>query len=128
MNQEKILEMNDKFQQSKLIEEQLEFIEQQIVELRSFYEGLESFSKTDEKEFLAPIGKGIFVKSEIKEKELFVDVGQGTFVKKNSEDAKKIIDEQVTKLCEMKYQLNQQLVPLNAEMENFLREFQEKNL
>lgn len=110
----KIQEANQK---SENINQQIEVVDQQTKELKAFKNGLENLGNSEEKEILASIGKGVFIKSEIKEKNLFVDVGAGIFVRKGFEETIKVSEDQIKKLEEMKLQLTYELSILNSELE-----------
>ena len=87
-------------QQAQQLQQQLQMIEQGIVELGSLTLGLDDLNGANGKEILAPIGRGIFVKSKITSEELIVDIGDKKFVTKNIEDTKNLIKGQILKLEE----------------------------
>lgn len=96
-------------QQSEEIEKQLQFVKEQIFELNAFAENLQELACNKEKEILAPLGKGVYIKSERKENEFFVEVGAGVVVKKSLEDTKKVIENQIDKFDKVKVHLLGQL-------------------
>ena len=120
MKEENILKIQEKYQMSQTLDEQLKIVEQQVLKLQQFSQAINFLEENGEMEILAPIGKGVFVKSEMKEKDFFVDVGSGIFVKKKSGDTKKIIDEQVSKLMKMKIQLDFDATGLNEELRELI--------
>ena len=79
--------------------------------------GLDELKGSEGKEILAPIGRGIFAKTKLISEELTVDVGGGNFVKKSIANTKKIIEEQVNKLEDVKIELNDNLEKIGEEME-----------
>ena len=84
-------------QQMQQLQQQLQAVEQGIVEMNNLNFGLEELVGSKDKEILAPIGRGIFVKTKLLSEELTVDVGGKNFVKKSIPEAKKIINEQIKK-------------------------------
>ena len=65
---------------------------------------------------MAPIGRGIFIKSKLLDEELTVDVGGKNFVKKSIPDTKSILEEQIKKLEQVREELNQNLEKINEEL------------
>jgi len=110
--------------EAKQFQEQAELVNQQIAEFEILKRSLEKINKDDEKEFLAPLGKGVFVKSEMKEKELFVNIGQGIVIRKNPEDAVKIIDRQVKQLENLGEGLIGEIEKLNMKMRELIKEIE----
>jgi prefoldin alpha subunit len=105
MNQELMMELEELNRHSKDNEERLKIVEQQILELKSFESNLGELESNKNKEVLASLGKGVFIKADLKEEDLFVEVGSGILVKKSLGDSKKIAEHQIKKLLEMKNQL-----------------------
>ncbi len=105
MNQELMMELEELNRHSKDNEERLKIVEQQILELKSFESNLGELESNKNKEVLASLGKGVFIKADLKEEDLFVEVGSGILVKKSLGDSKKIAEHQTKKLLEMKNQL-----------------------
>ncbi len=103
-------------QQIQQLQQQLEAIEQAIVEMNSLVLGLDELTGSKEKEILAPIGRGIFVKTKLISEDLTVDVGGKNFVKKSIPETKKLISDQVIKLEEVKKELNDNLEEINKEL------------
>lgn len=87
------------------IEQNLELVNEQIAGLENFKKSLDDFDKSDNKEMLASLGKGVFVKTDIKEKELLVNVGKEIYVKKSAKETMAVISEQSARLNEVKQQL-----------------------
>ena len=99
--QEKLFRIGMLEQQARQIEQQLQGIEQQIIELQLLKMNLDELNKSDTKEeVLASIGRNIFVKTSLQSKELFVDIGAKTVVKKSIEEAKEIIDKDISRMTE----------------------------
>jgi|TARA_B100000315_G_scaffold101489_1_gene93253 prefoldin alpha subunit len=105
MNQELMFELEGLNKQSQENEERLKIVEQQIAELQGFEKNLGELETNKNKEVLASLGKGVFIKADLREEDLFVEVGSGILVKKSLGDSKKIAEQQNRKLLEMKTQL-----------------------
>jgi prefoldin alpha subunit len=120
MDQEIIMKLQEANIKSEQYSEQLNVISQQIKELDNFREVLEKLDKSDEKEILSSIGKGVFVKSEIKEKTFFVDVGAGVFVRKSLKDTGEVLENQIKRLHEMKFHLSNEMDVMNSEIEKII--------
>lgn len=103
-------------QQIQQMQQQLEAVEQAIVEMNSLVLGLDELIGSKDKEILAPIGRGIFVKTRLVSKDLTVDVGGKNFVKKSIPETKKLIQNQVEKLEEVKKELEGNLEEINNEL------------
>lgn len=92
-------------QQVQQIQQQLQMIEQGIAELHILDSGLSDLKGKKDKEILAPVGRGMFVKAKLLSEDLIVDIGGKNFVTKSIPDAKKLIEEQLTKLDDVKTEL-----------------------
>ena len=103
-------------QQAQQIQQQLQAVEQAIAEMDSLNLGLDELVGSKNKEIMAPIGRGIFVKTKLLSEELTVDVGGKNFVKKSIPGAKKLIDMQIKKLAEVKKELEDNLEMLVKEL------------
>ena len=113
-------------QQVQQVQQQLQLVEQNITELTSLNFGLEELKGSKDKEILAPLGRGIFVKTKLLSEELTVDIGSKTFVKKNIEKTKKLIEEQIEKLEEIREQLALSLNEINEEASRLIEEAQKE--
>lgn len=109
-------------QQIQQIQQQVQAVEQGIVEMNSLNFGLDELVGKEGKEILAPIGRGIFVKSKLISEKLTVDVGGKNFVKKTIPETKKIIEEQIKKLEDVKKDLNDNLEKLGGELMKVMEE------
>ncbi len=109
-------------QQIQQIQQQVQAVEQGIVEMNSLNFGLDELVGKEGKEILAPIGRGIFVKSKLISEKLTVDVGGKNFVKKTIPETKKIIEEQIKKLEDVKKDLNDNLEKLGGELMKVMQE------
>ncbi len=127
--QEYLIRLSMIEQEAQKLEERLRIFEEQIQEMTSVklsIERLES-DKSDKKEILANLGKGIFVKSEIKDKNLLVNVGSGVLVEKSLSQTSNIINEQIAKLIIGKEDTMKQMSFINEEMNKLANEAQESN-
>lgn len=103
-------------QQIRLIQEQLQAVEQAIVDLGNMNFGLDELVGKTNSEILSPIGRGIFAKAKLISEELLVDVGGKNFVKKTIPEAKEILKEQIEKLVGIKKELENEMEKINKEL------------
>ncbi len=109
-------------QQIQQLQQQIQAIEQGIIEINSLGLGLEELKGSEGKEIFAPIGRGIYAKAKLLSEELTVDIGGGNFVKKSIDDTKKLINEQIQKLKDVKKDLEDNLEKVGQEVEKVLKE------
>ena len=114
--QELVMQFQIFEQQIRMIQEQLQAVEQAIVELGSLNFGLDELVGKKDEEILSPIGRGIYAKSKLISEELLVDIGNKNFVKKSIPETKKIIQNQIKKLEKAKEELNKELEKINTEL------------
>src|SRR3989344_5471933 len=119
MNQEQLIQLQIIEQEAQQLEQQSQIIEQNIIEMQNLNNSLEELEKTDKKEILANIGRGIYIPAEIKDKNLTVEVGNKVFVKKSIPETKKIVEEQIEKLDEAREQIKDRLDDLREEVDQF---------
>jgi prefoldin alpha subunit len=127
MDQELMFKIQETNQKSQGMEDQTKVVDQQIRELQGFSLAIDELQNSGEKEILASIGKGVYIKSDMKEKDLFVDVGVGIFVKKDFDETKRVVENQLGRLQELRMQLSIEMNSLNSEVEKLIEEFQRKN-
>jgi len=113
-------------QQIQQLQQQLQAVEQGIVEMESLNIGLNELVGSVGKEILAPIGRGIFVKTKLVSEDLIVDIGEKKFVKKTIPETKKLIEEQIGKLKEVKGELEESLEKVSEELQEVMNEAREK--
>jgi len=129
MNQEQLIQLQIIEQEAQQLEQQSQIIEQNIIEMQNLNNSLEELEKTDKKEILANIGRGIYIPAEIKDKNLTVEVGNKVFVKKSIPETKKIVEEQIEKLDEAREQIKDRLDDLREEVDQFMKsEDKNKNI
>jgi len=119
-----LMKLNMFQQEAQKIEDQVNMMNQQIIELRGLQDNLSSLENETEKEFLAPIGRGIYVKSEMKEKQLFVNIGSGIVLRKSHQETREIIERQVSQLDEVKERLLGQLNDISRMVTEVIQEAQ----
>ena len=109
LNQEILMKAQMLHQQSQEVEQQLDFINKQVLELEDFSGNLSHLIISKNKESLSSLGKGVYLKTEIKDKRLFVEVGAGVVVRKTPEETRKVIEGQISRFQDLKSNLNNQL-------------------
>ena len=128
--QQKYMEMQMLGQQMQSLQKQLQFTEQQALELNMAKQAIEDISKTNQgAEILVPVVSGIFVKAQVKDsKQFIVNVGSNTAVTASAEESKRLLEEQETEIRKVQTQLNTELQKLGqkgAHLEKELSEFVE---
>ena len=118
--QELFYRLNLYEQQIRHLQEQLQAVEQSSVELESLSLALEELKGKKDSEIMAPIGRGIFIKSKILEETLLVDIGGKNFVKKTIGETRKLIDDQVGKLEQVKKELEDNTENLSNEIQELI--------
>ncbi len=118
--QELIFKLSMYEQQINQLQEQTRAVERSIVDLGDLSLGLEELSGKKNSEIMAHIGRGIFIKSKIIEEDLVVDVGGKNFVKKSIPDTRKLIEEQINKLKNIKEELENNLEKLGEEINKII--------
>ena len=113
-------------QQIQQLQQQLQAVEQGVFEMISLNHGLGELVGSVDKEILAPIGRGIFLKTKLLSEELTMDIGNKTFVKKTIPEAQEMIEEQLGKLDEVKNELNDSLDKVGEEMQRVIEEGQKQ--
>jgi prefoldin alpha subunit len=114
-------------QQIRMIQEQLQAVEQAIIDLGSLNLELDELVGKRDNEILAPIGRGIYANAKLLSEELLVDIGNKNFVKKSIPETKKILQEQLKKLNKVKEELNGELDNINSELTKVFAEHQKSH-
>lgn len=116
--QEKMLRLNMLAEDARQLEQQIVMIEQQVLELQILITTLDDIEKAKEKdEMLSPIGKNIFIRTELLSKELIVNVGAKTLVKKSIPKTKQLIENDIAKISELKEKLTAEFQKIVAELQ-----------
>lgn len=113
-------------QQIQQLQQQSQAVEEAIKDLTSLSLGLDEIKGSKGKEILAPLGRGIFVKTKLLSEDLTVDVGGKNFVKKSVSETKKMIEDQMKKLEEVKGDLDKKLEEMSEELTKTIQEAQKK--
>ena len=113
-------------QQIQQLQQQLQAVEQGVFEMVSLNHGLGELVGSVDKKILAPIGRGIFVKTKLLSEDLTVDIGNKTFVKKSIPEAQEMIKEQLGKLEDVKRELNDSLDKVGEDMQRVVEEGRKK--
>ena len=108
-NEEILFELSMLEQQAQELKQQIEQVNSHLNDLENLKLGLIKLEQTKEKEILAPLGRGIFIKSEAKEDEVFVNVGSRIVVKKSFKGAEEIIEKQISELERVKVEIERQM-------------------
>ncbi len=113
--QEKIIEFSMIEQDNQKLEQQMQMIEQQFMNLQMLKENLGEI-ESHKGDFLASLGSGVFLRSELKEnKKVLINVGSGVVIEKSCEDAREILDRQIGKIEEVREEV-QKMVERNFEI------------
>ncbi len=123
-NEEYILRLSMFEQEMNKLQEKMQVIEQQINELQSLQYGLQELDKSNEKEMMANLGKGIFIKTNIIDKNLLVDVGNNTFVNKNIPQTIDIIQKQLKSLDDARNRITDKIQEIQTEAMKLVEQVQ----
>jgi len=124
-------QLQQKYMEFQMIEEQLKQISNQVQELDSKLLELEYLKKSlDElagakkgSEILAPISPGIFVKAELLDpNDLLVNVGSKTVVGKNIKETKKLLDFQINEIDNIREQMIAELTKNSRKAQDIEKE------
>ena len=121
-------ELTSKFmmfeQQIRLIQEQMQAVEQALLDLEEMNLGMNELIGKKDNEILAPIGRGIYVKAKLLSEDLIVDVGGKNFVGKSIPETQKILKTQIEKLKKIQEDLNFEMEKINEELTRVFMESQ----
>ncbi|MFW6233548.1 MAG: prefoldin subunit alpha [Nanoarchaeota archaeon] len=102
--------------QIQQIQKQMQSIDNGIQEIEILKSGLDSIKDSTGKEILAPIGRGVFIKAKILSDKLITDIGDRNLVEKDINDTKRISQEQIEKLEELRKELQDKLKEIDNEL------------
>jgi len=125
--QEYFMKMQMLGQEAERIEQQIQMIEQQVAEMSAVRESVEIIKEGKNKEVLANLGKGIFVRADLREKDLLVNVGKEVIVKKTPDETIKVIDDQIKRLIMGKQQFIERINELQNDMQKMLLQMQKEH-
>lgn len=127
MKQEQIIQIQLIDQEVNQLNEQLKLIELNVHEMNELNLSLNEIDSLDnkkDKEILANLGRKIYLPVIIKDNKLIVEVGKNNFVKKSIPETKKIVDDQIERLNDAKYQIIERLNELQIGMDNLIGEIE----
>ncbi len=113
-------------QQIQQINQQLQAVESTMIDLNSLIIGLDELKGKKDSEILAPMGRGIFLKSKLLSDELIVDVGGKNFVKKSIPETQELIRGQLKKLEEAQEELSKAMEEVNSQLTETMTDYQKK--
>ena len=116
MSQELLYKLGMFERNMELLGQQSQLVEKNIIDLNSLNFDMDEIKNSVGKEVLAPLGRGIFVKTKLVSDEMIVDVGSKNFVEKSVPETKKIIEEQIEKLNQVKKELENEAEEIDKEM------------
>ena len=116
MSQELLYKLGMFERNMELLGQQSQLVEKNIIDLNSLNFDMDEIKNSVGKDVLAPLGRGIFVKTKLVSDEMIVDVGSKNFVKKSVPETKKIIKEQIEKLNQVKKELENEAEEIDKEM------------
>jgi len=124
--EEVLLQLSMLEQQANEITEKIQAVDNQVSELESLKFSLKKMEKSKGKEMLSPLGRGIFLKTEVKDEKVFVNVGNKTLVKKTFSEASEIIEKQIFEMQEIKHHLLHNIEQINSQLQNLVEEAQKE--
>ena len=114
-------------QNMESLKQQLEFVGQQLVELKSTSLSVEDLEKAGEKnEIFLPLGSACFCKGMVTERgKILVGIGAGVFVEKDAQEAKSFIERNFNELEKAGTEIEEQLKSTAGQMNELAAEIQE---
>ncbi len=109
------------------LNEKIEYLSQQLSEMEQFSRDIAFIKDAEGKEILAPIGKGIYLKSLAEDSNFLVNVGAGIIVKKSPDEARAIIESQIKSFNEARSQLMAQLEVYKRFMSETMNALEKQN-
>jgi prefoldin alpha subunit len=123
-NQAVFMELQMLEQKMKQLEAQINAINKQTSEMHGIVESLKAIDASQGKEALLPIGKGIFIKSNLTSKNLLLNIGSGIVIEKGVAETIRLVDEQVAKLNEMALEYQQEIESAARNIEGTIAQLQ----
>lgn len=125
IKQEHLLKLNMLQEQLKQLEQQINAINQQIMEMHSLQLNLDDIEAAKkDKEMLAGLGKGIFVKTKLAGKKLFVNIGSNKVIEKDIPETKELIEKQISQLNDMKMQFAHEMEKTKSQAAELIGEIE----
>lgn len=128
MKQEHIIQIQLIEQEANQLSEQLKLIELNVQEMNELKLSLDEIDNLDDnnKKILTNLGRKIYLPVTINDNNLIVEVGKDNFVKKSIPETKKIINDQIERLNDAKYQIIGMLNDLQTKMDSLISEIEEE--
>ena len=113
-------------QNLEALKQQLEFVEQQMIELKSTSMSMEDVVKTGaENEIFLPLGSGCFGRGKITDgKKVLVGVGAGVFLEKDAKDAKAFVEKNFNEVEKAGLEIEEQMKTTVGQMNHIAGEIQ----
>ncbi len=118
--QQLIMQLVSLQEEAKRIEATIQDIDARAQEFQDLKQSVEKLEDEQGKDILAPVGRGIFFKSELKEKKLYVNVGSDIVVKKNPKQAAEIVGNQIKELENLRDNLFSEMQKINLQMQGLV--------
>jgi prefoldin alpha subunit len=126
MNQQVMMQAQALDNRMKELQQNIEFIDSQVLELDTFKTDISKFSKFNGSEIISSIGKGIHVPSHIKGTELLVEVGSGIVLKKTPEQAVDIVESQLSRIKTARLNILSEIDKTQTEFQSILLKLQQE--
>jgi prefoldin alpha subunit len=124
-DREEIIKINMIEQELEELGKRIEILEEQTKEIGAVRQAVSSIEGS-EKEMLASLGKGVFLRANIIDKNPLVNVGSNILIKKTPQEIKEAIDSQEKIMEEAKHEINERKGQLEKEKEEILTNIQKK--
>lgn len=111
-------------QQANEIKQQIEAVNSQINELENLKSSL---GKLKQGEILAPLGRGIFIKTKLEDDKVLVNVGSNVMVRKTPGETAEIISQQVDEMEKIKIRLLENIEEINHQLTDLVQEAQKQD-
>ena len=116
-----IIEAAEIERRARELEENIQIIDNQLSELDSFIYNINSVINSKNDEFLASLGKRVYMDTKIKDKKrLFIEVGAGVVLKKKPEEVVEIAKEQKENLKEVRMEILSKLNEYHEKLHEFI--------
>ena len=109
-------------EQARELGERIRIIDNQIGEMENLNLSLVRMEKSRGKEMLAPLGRGIFLKTDVKDEKVFVNVGSKILVRKSLSEAADIVKGQIRELETARIHFMASLEQVNDSLSRLIEE------
>ena len=121
-NEEILMQLSMLEQQSQELTQQVESANNQISEIEALKLSMEKLKSGKYKEVLSPLGRGVFIKTNVKDDKVFVNVGNKVVIKKSYDEAIKLLDAQIIRVKEIKESFVSDIEEINKKLQNLILE------